>query len=84
MNYYNDPLFRFLNMSDSKPCAAEVAPMPDASSSCQNDALRGKSLAMVYAPCQEFEGLYHAAEGLQHGTIFAALDKPFLGDRRTK
>ncbi len=48
------------------------------------DCLQGMSLAMVYAPCQDFEGLYTPEEGLCHGTIFAALDKPFWGARRVK
>ena len=43
------------------------------------DCLRGMSLAMVYSPCQEFEDLYDHTEGLRHGTIFRALDKPFVG-----
>lgn len=45
------------------------------------DCLRGKSLAMVYSPCQEFDDLYDHTEGLHHGTIFRALDKPFVGRR---
>lgn len=43
------------------------------------DCLHGMSLAMVYSPCQEFEDLYDHTEGLRHGTIFRALDKPFSG-----
>ena len=34
------------------------------------------SLAMVYAPCQEFRMMYSPEEGLSHGTIFRELDKP--------
>lgn len=34
------------------------------------------SLAIVYAPMQDFTGLYTPAEGLARGTLFAALDKP--------
>ena len=36
------------------------------------------SLAIVYAPVQEFTGLYSPAEGLVRGTLFAALDKPLM------
>ena len=43
------------------------------------DCLHGMSLAMVYSPCQEFEDLYDHTDGLKHGTIFRALDKPFVG-----
>ena len=47
-----------------------------------NDPLAGMSLAMVYSPEQAFENLYESDEGLSHGTIFKALDMPFLGDGR--
>lgn len=46
--------------------------------------LTGKSLAMVYSPCQEFAGIYTPDEGLRHGTIFMELEKPFYGARRLK
>ena len=45
----------------------------------ENDCLSGRSLAMVYSPCQEFEDLYDHTEGLKRGTIFRVLDKPFTG-----
>jgi hypothetical protein len=48
------------------------------------DCLEGMSLAMVYSPCQQFDGLYTPEKGLQQGTIFAELDKPFWGARRLK
>ena len=47
-----------------------------------SDPLSGASLAMVYSPEQAFEMLYEPDEGLVHGTIFQALDKPFFGDGR--
>ena len=47
-----------------------------------HDPLTGMSLAMVYSPEQAFEKLYEPDEGLVHGTVFMALDKPFLGDGR--
>ena len=37
---------------------------------------RGRSLAMVYSPVQEFEELYEAEDGLHRGTIFRQLDLP--------
>ena len=40
--------------------------------------LVGYPLAMVYAPIQAFEGIYSLDEGLKKGTIFEALDLPFL------
>ena len=47
-----------------------------------NDPLLGMPLAMVYSPEQAFENLYEPDEGLSRGTIFTALDMPFLGDGR--
>ncbi|MBE6580911.1 MAG: spore coat associated protein CotJA [Ruminococcaceae bacterium] len=46
--------------------------------------MSGRSLAMVYSPCQEFEGLYEGAAALAAGTIFRELEKPFYGARRLK
>ena len=40
------------------------------------------SLAMAYVPRQEWEDLYEAGLGLERGTIFSQLDKPFIGVRR--
>ena len=36
-------------------------------------------LAMAYVPIQNFQCLYDPPKGLHAGTIFAELDKPFLG-----
>ena len=36
-------------------------------------------LAMVYSPDQEFEELYCPEDGLEAGTVFMKLDKPFGG-----
>ena len=58
-----------------------ACPWPRMGDACTGDALAGKSLAMVYSPCQTFEELYEPCEGLRRGTIFVQLDKPFLGDR---
>lgn len=49
-----------------------------------NDCLTGKSLAMVYSPCQEFRALHAVEEALCHGTLFMELEKPFYGARRLK
>lgn len=42
-------------------------------------ALRGYPLASVYAPYQEFRGLYDRETALKQGTIFSELDLPFMG-----
>ncbi len=41
--------------------------------------LAGYPLASVYAPLQEWRELYDEEKGLARGTLFAELDKPFLG-----
>ena len=39
-------------------------------------------LASVYAPLQEWQELLDMDEALARGTLFAQLEKPFLGARR--
>lgn len=36
-------------------------------------------LAMVYSPYQEWQNIYSGEKAMEAGTIFAELDKPFLG-----
>ena len=36
-------------------------------------------VAMAYAPFQQFSSTYTPEKGLEMGTIFPDLDKPFLG-----
>lgn len=36
-------------------------------------------VAMSYVPWQKWEDIYEAGRGLECGTIFRELDKPFLG-----
>ena len=37
------------------------------------------SLAMAYVPYQNWQNIYDIDDGFKAGTIFADLDKPFLG-----
>ena len=39
-------------------------------------------VAMAYIPFQQFNTTYTPEQGLEMGTIFPELDKPFLGGRR--
>ncbi|WP_444658322.1 spore coat associated protein CotJA [Caproiciproducens sp. R2] len=39
-------------------------------------------VAMAYVPFQQFNSTYTPEKGLEMGTIFPELDKPFLGGRR--
>ena len=48
----------------------------------EENLLREKSLAMVYAPSQKFEGVCEPQKALLRGTAFHGLDTPFYGDRR--
>ena len=36
-------------------------------------------LAMAYVPMQKFEELYNPEVGFDRGTVFRALDLPYLG-----
>ncbi len=84
-NYNNDPLFRFLE-GDGAPrggCRGDDGLMTPQMTR-ENDCLSGRSLAMVYSPCHEFEGVYEPMQGLMAGTIFRELEKPFYGARRLK
>ena len=38
------------------------------------------SLAMAFVPAQSFDTPYEPALAFRRGTIFPALDKPFLGE----
>lgn len=42
------------------------------------------SLAMLYVPYQRWEKLYSEEEALERGTLFRALDLPFLGGRKIR
>ena len=37
--------------------------------------------AMAYVPFQQYKTIYSAEKGLENGTIFPELDKPFLGTK---
>lgn len=38
------------------------------------------ALAMAYVPVQKWQNLYTPEVGFHRGTIFAELDKPFIGE----
>ena len=44
-----------------------------------DDCLAGAALAMVYSPPQAWGATYDPALGLERGTIFPELDKPWMG-----
>ena len=45
------------------------------------DTMRGKAIGMAYVPWQQFGCTYEPMQGLQAGTIFPELEKPFYGRR---
>lgn len=47
---------------------------------CQVFTTQPLSLAMAYIPYQQWNTTYEPALGLQRGTIFPELDKPFVGE----
>ena len=57
----------------------QCAPKADDSTPavCRTPVYPGVSLAMVYSPCQAFTDLYEPEDGINRGTIFKELDKPF-------
>jgi len=50
----------------------------------QNDKDSEQVLAMAYVPWQQWEDLYDEDTALQRGTLFAQLDKPFLGRKQVR
>ena len=46
---------------------------------CRYDALEDFPIAMAYVPWQKWRNLYEPCKGLQRGTIFEDLSKPFHG-----
>ena len=86
MQYYKHTARR--PISPSIPCAgimptapAAPAPMPD--STVSSNPMTGFPLAMAYVPYQAFEDLYEPNKALERGTLFRALDMPFVGQKRS-
>ena len=87
----NDSLLRMMiegkgNCADSprNSCPLEKNDCDCEEKSRMGWALTGYPLASVYAPLQVFDELYDLPTALKHGTVFAQLDLPFMGDRRIK
>ena len=89
-----DMLRRILGSSEetANGRAADYARTPDCTGN--TDRIGGKErhtwglenypLASVYAPLQEFHELYDRDAALKHGTVFAELDLPFMGETVSK
>ena len=46
---------------------------------CDFSCVDAFPLSMAYVPMQKFENIYELEKGFDTGTIFAALDQPFIG-----
>ena len=66
-----DQFTKFLGMSSQRQARNETMSTP-----CKEKESY-KSLAMVYAPLQEYRMIYDPEIALTNGTIFEELDKPF-------
>ena len=73
--YRNMPVQRRQNPSSScgeavsSPCSCRIP----------RDPLEHMTLAMAYVPWQTWEDTYDVHKGLECGTIFPVLNKPFYG-----
>lgn len=55
----------------------QTAPVANMNPEWSNPCLEGNPLAMVYSPCQEWDGLYEVEDAICHGTLFKGLDFEF-------
>ena len=86
MHYYKHTAHRpipsgipYTGVMPTKPAA--TTPMPD--STVSSNPMTGFPLAMAYVPYQAFEDLYEPNKALERGTLFRALDMPFVGQKRS-
>lgn len=71
-------------MSSSHAVARSAGAVPTAASAqmdFDNTKLQNLPLTMAYVPMQTFTERYAEDKALKAGTLFPALDKPFLGKR---
>lgn len=78
------------NCGDNRNSVERRQEQRNSTCSCQNesesvckvlckDSLSQMPLAMAYIPWQKWNDIYETCKGFQRGTIFAELDKTFLG-----
>ncbi|PXV96253.1 spore coat associated protein JA (CotJA) [Lachnotalea glycerini] len=60
-------------------CGHKQKMQPDMMPNC--DSMEHLALAMCYVPWQHWDKIYDLEKGLECGTIFPELNKPFLGSR---
>lgn len=67
-----------LGRDDEMPAEACECPMPKSLFPAETP------YAMAYVPFQQWEQPYDAEAGLDRGTVFPSLDKPFIGEEAVK
>lgn len=79
--YISDPSRRNGCVSRSVPKAEPARERLDTSCGCisEPECKEHMPIAMAYVPWQEWRKRYEEEQGLQRGTIFEELDKPFRG-----
>lgn len=71
-----------MNITDIVMNAAEMADEPAMDCAEPKTAFPKQTpIAMLYVPYQSWRKIYEPAVGLERGTIFEELDKPFIGER---
>ena len=75
-----------MNLTDIVNAANVAAETSMGCSNCRKDSSMSAfpaetPVGMAYVPYQQWKNIYEPAVGIDRGTIFEDLDKPFLGDR---
>lgn len=63
----------------NRPSFREEPATPPCSCRIPHDPLEDMALAMAYVPWQKWNDTYDVHQGLECGTIFPVLNKPFYG-----
>ena len=87
MQYYKHPIRRPAPTetvcTSFTPTSAIPKPPAPPENTVSSNPMTGFPLAMAYVPYQAFEDLYEPNKALERGTLFRALDMPFVGQKRS-
>jgi hypothetical protein len=95
MDNYRRPMYtrynRNMNMGQfqNPQCGCGMTPVVEADKGdhCDKDYFEKYvdklPLAMAYVPFQKWRNVWDASTGIEHGTIFEELFKPFYGDKNS-
>ncbi len=78
-----------MNINDivfsSRPTEMQRSPASDSPALCcqqpETEFPKETPIAMLYVPFQQWRKVYEPMVGLDRGTVFEELDKPFIGER---